>query len=69
MKWTKQEPKDNGWYWLRQVDTFSETGILVRIEYIRWYGKKLCLMNWPIPKNTEWAGPIPEPKEAQNEIS
>ena len=63
MKWTKEKPKSEGWYWLKQKDSFDNRGYFIRVEYVRWYDKKLCIMNWAIPDNAEWAGPIPEPEE------
>jgi hypothetical protein len=35
----------------------------VRIEYVRDYGGRLCIMNWPIPEDAEWAGPLEAPEE------
>ena len=68
MKWTRDKPTEIGWYWLRETDRFCEAGVSIRVEYVRWYGRELCIMNWPIPENKEWAGPIPEPKEDQNGV-
>ena len=67
LRWTKHEPVEEGWYWLKRIYPKETT---VEIVYIRWYVGKLCIMNWPIPKNgpghnrnIEWAGPIPSPKD------
>ena len=58
-KWTKDKPKDEGWYWeWNQKQQFDP-----EIVCVRWYGKKLCKMNWEINNHSKWAGPIPMPKE------
>ena len=67
MKWTKEKPKSEGRYWLKQKDSFDDRGYSIRVEYVRWYDKKLCIMNWPIPDNMEWAGPMPEPEMVEGE--
>ncbi len=56
--WTKDKPVKPGWYWMRDTDN-SPT----HIEYIREYAKRLCILNWAIPDDAEWAGPIPLPSE------
>ncbi len=59
LKWTKKKPTEVGWYWKKQRD-FDGYG--VDIVCVRVYARKLCIINWPIPDNAEWAGPIPEPE-------
>jgi len=58
--WTKNKPTEPGWYWYKRM------GGDVDIVYVRWYGKKLCIMNWEIADDAEWAGPIPEPNAKHN---
>ena len=58
MKWTKEKPTEEGWYWKRDYNGID-------IVFVRWYARKLCITNWEIPDDVEWAGPIPEPKEGR----
>ena len=55
LKWTKQKPTKEGWYWQRNYRKE------VSITYVRKYGGTMCIMNWSIPKDSEWAGPLEEP--------
>jgi len=61
MYWTKQKPKDEGWYWMRRPDPFKKNEFEDSIEYVRNYAGKMCIINWEISDNCLWAGPIPHP--------
>lgn len=60
MKWTKEKPTVPGWYWKREITWDHLNSSIV---YIRLYAGKLCIENWQIPDDAEWAGPLSEPKE------
>ena len=59
-KWTKEKPTKPGWYWMRKkyFNVFDTS-----IKKVRECGGELCIVNWAIPNEAEWAGPIPEPGE------
>ena len=59
--WTKDKPVKPGWYWMRDKNDFPS-----RIEYVKEYARRLYILNWPIPDDAEWAGPIPLPSEKHN---
>lgn len=69
MKWTKDQPTKPGWYWIRNAGQRKEyIGEERRVVCVRDYVGKLCIENWEIPdKDTEWAGPVPEPEEVGEE--
>jgi len=48
--------KKEGWYFIK--NNYGET----RVEYIRRYCDKWCIMNWEINKNAKYAGPLKEPE-------
>lgn len=54
LKWTTDTPTKVGWYWKRDKHGTD-------IVHIRKYCNELCIANWTIPINVEWAGPIPRP--------
>ena len=54
--WTKKKPTKPGWYWKRDRNGDE-------IVQVRDYVGELCILNWALPNNVEWAGPIPEPEE------
>ena len=56
--WTKKKPTQEGWYWIRKPRIYSEGPHIV---YVRWYVNELCIGNWAIAEDAEWAGPIPFP--------
>ena len=62
--WTEKQPTTPGWYWTRAIGQRAKYWRSEEhIVYIREYGGKLCIQNWRIAdRDTEWAGPIPEPK-------
>ena len=60
MKWTKKKPTVPGWYWRRKLE-WDE--LRTSIVEVRLYSGKMCIENWKIPDDGEWAGPISEPKE------
>lgn len=61
MKWTKEMPSVEGWYWGRMVNVDGE----LSEDTDPWI---IYVEKWDIRRNawgvTEWAGPIPEPEEA-----
>ena len=64
MKWTTEKPKVGGWYWMMKNREFQfEASSVPRIEFLREYSGKMCILNWEIPEHAKWAGPIPEPEE------
>ena len=63
VNWRTEKPDIEGWYWLRRlhpngsrIEDHSDS-----IEYVRDYVGKMCIMNWEIPDNALWAGPIKPP--------
>jgi hypothetical protein len=59
MKWTKEKPTKPGWYWKRRQYFTPE----ISVDYVRDYAGKLCIMNWEIPDDCEWAGPLKVPED------
>ena len=58
--WTKEKPTKPGWYWVkREYLKVMESSI----QQVRIFDDALCISNWKIPEEAEWAGPIPEPLE------
>lgn len=55
LKWTEESPTQEGWHWKK--DYRKE----VSIVYVRKYGGAMCIMNWAIPKDAKWCGPLEEP--------
>ena len=77
MKWTKEKPTKEGWYWFRHQIVLPEGCEIVKVYdrfFITGKGKKCVLgshmgfvledlyCDEDIPY-AEWAGPIPEPEE------
>ena len=69
-EWTTAKPTQEGWYWVRKGD---RTGWKNRITKVSRNNRgELCVtdllvQNLPIEEldyGYQWAGPIPEPKEA-----
>lgn len=71
LRWTKEPPKDPGWYWheenhggkhpahvFRVVTSTKETGI-----YVRFFGQPADVIHKIDHISGKWAGPIPEPEE------
>lgn len=56
MPWTKNRPTVPVWYWMQQEHDDEP-----RIEKVREYGGKMCILNWEIPDSTNWSGPIEQP--------
>ena len=52
LRWSKEPPKEPGWYWHSQPPHFG-----VVIEYFD--------PDENTPSGAQWAGPIPEPEERQ----
>ena len=65
MKWTKDIPAKEGWYWKRNTsDKYDEPEVV----HVRNYAGELAIGNsfisgWNSLKRYEWAGPIPLPIE------
>jgi len=65
MKWIKDKPKKDGWYWWRRSKRYSQH--LWQIHFCEVEDElDDCWENgtevyWP--KGGWWAGPIPDPKE------
>ena len=55
MKWGKEKPKSEGWYWMRKN--------WITCAYVQNENGKFFIAGSKIPDNAEWAGPIPEPKD------
>lgn len=71
MKWAKQAPTKNGWYFCRS-ESFPERILRVEVEDMRvptvyiftLNSGTTCALDDFIKRNTpEWAGPIPRPKD------
>ena len=71
LRWTKEPPKEMGWYWheenhggkhpahvFRVVTSAGETGI-----YVRFFGQPTDVIHKIDHISGKWAGPIPEPEE------
>lgn len=51
LRWTKEPPKEPGWYWLR---CFEQSASIINVA---------CdLTEYEAKPHIEWAGPIPEPE-------
>lgn len=70
MKWTKERPKESGWYWI------DEDGIITIVWVQFWFPKKADVYfidfgecrKFEINEiyeyeNPLWSGPIPEPED------
>lgn len=68
LTWTGVVPSVEGWFWFRIGDYVS----IVKVVRLIGYGNRLCCHTvihgrrdwWPldeIPRESKWAGPIPEP--------
>ena len=65
MKWTKEQPKTPGWYWLKNKTNKYGTPEIV---LVRDYAGELAIGNatlkgWERIKEEEWSGPIPMPDD------
>lgn len=59
LKWVNELPKIPGMYWNRSKSHPKDLYIIrVSLEKVEFYEELTC------PPNEEWAGPIPEPQEA-----
>lgn len=71
LRWTKEPPKEMGWYWheenhgskhpahvFRVVTSGGETGV-----YVRFFGQPADVVHKIDHISGKWAGPIPEPEE------
>ena len=71
LRWTKEPPKEPGWYWheenhggkhpahvFRVVTSALETGI-----YVRFFGQPADVIHKIDHISGKWAGPMPEPEE------
>ena len=58
--WTKEKPTEKGWFWVKHSG--HKTPYIIHVESIMYpssiYGR------FSGHREVEWAGPIPEPKEA-----
>lgn len=67
MKWSKEPPKDAGWYWFRPDDEMHLAEIVRVAESILVGDDTLTV--WSLYPNTasysdgHWCGPIPQPEE------
>jgi hypothetical protein len=60
MKWTKEKPNKNGYYWYSD-DVADPEIVLLEWPYV-WFYKEMC--NEQIEYlDGEWSGPIPEPED------
>lgn len=59
--WANEKPTEPGWYWIREPQPHGLQRS--RVVHVRLYSGKLCIENWEIPSNAEWAGPIQKPME------
>ena len=66
LRWIKEQPTLPGWYWYRResghgiVYVVSDEGSMV--ASVSWTVQLIPVADFG--PNTEWAGPIPEPEEA-----
>jgi len=65
MKWVKDKPKEDGWYWYRRSKRYSshlwEIFFCEVEEGLNYYWQNQTSM--ALPQGGWWAGPIPLPKE------
>jgi hypothetical protein len=67
MKWTKERPKQSGWYWVDDGEMrivwvdFSDK--IVYVYYVFECGLQIDEIQIYKQEYTEWAGPIPEPED------
>jgi len=58
MKWTKEKPTIPGHYWIKD-------SLGLRVVIVREYRNQMCILNWPVPTDSEWAGPLSLPEESE----
>lgn len=63
LKFTKEKPKE-GWYWLRKAGKKPEVVNVDRGRYVMGYSYGAPLSD-EMFDDVEWAGPIPEPEDAE----
>ncbi len=56
LTWTKEPPKEQGWYWCRDYG-----------KYIHIVHVGVDLSEYQEIRDVEWAGPISEPREAEHD--
>lgn len=59
--WTKERPKENGYYWFRLGDGYE-----AHVDHIREYPEgffDVDTLQMVADKGGEWAGPIPKPEK------
>lgn len=61
LHWTDKVPTQVGWYWRKDKRSQGEPNPQPHIVEVRQYDGGLCVSNWKITKDYEWAGPISTP--------
>lgn len=68
--WSSDYPKSSGRYWVRyhgqEKDIVSLTGDAGNLKQL-FYGERVGLHNLPKEWSWQWAGPIPEPQEPNDQ--
>ena len=63
LKWTKDLPTIDGWYWHKPILTFGKDHppkFYIK-EVFKWRGDMVDKDLSPLYRGSWWAGPIPEP--------
>lgn len=63
--WFTQLPTQEGWYWVQMEE--GDPAIVwvyrdIGKTLMRRWGQDIVLEEYPLPSDTKWSGPIPEPK-------
>lgn len=58
MKWTKERPEVDGWYWF--FDVADPEIVEVKDNHVYWTRSGDCSLD---ELDGEWSGPIPEPED------
>ena len=62
LKWTKDKPTKEGYYWLKEDKTESEIVLIQELFDGLWIWIQRDEDVYALPEDAEWAGPIEEPE-------
>lgn len=64
LRWTRETPTEPGWYWMRRGSGYPDPQVVLLDFDCFW----VVGVDESFPlRDGEWAGPIPEPEEADDE--
>lgn len=73
MKWTKEPPYREGWYWIKLFFEFRTEIRIVNVQYLVTGSNELYFTDgdgiYDVDHTSaEWSGPIPEPEDITCQI-